>query len=56
MDEQTMRTVISILRQKLADAEWVNVQLQAEVIRLSSEPERVDDRPSQGNPHDLDTA
>lgn len=47
MDEQTARTVISILRQKLADLEWQNTQLQAEVIRLTSEqpsvpPEKAD--------------
>lgn len=41
-----MRTVISILRQKLADLDWQNTQLQAEIIRLNSEqkpePERTD--------------
>jgi hypothetical protein len=52
MDEQTMRTVISVLRQKMADLEWENVCLQAEVIRLTSEqPERVGN-PTQGEPHE----
>jgi len=31
------QTVITILRQKLADAEWENTLLQAEIIRLNAE-------------------
>jgi hypothetical protein len=38
MDEQTMRTIITILRQQLAEVEWQNVQLQAEIIRLTQTP------------------
>lgn len=45
-----MSVVISVLRQKLADLEWQNTLLQAEVIRLTNDqPERVDN--TQGDPH-----
>lgn len=37
MDEQTMRTIIGIQRQKIAELDWRNTQLEAEVIRLSSQ-------------------
>ena len=36
MDTQTAHTIIQVLRQKLADSEWQNTLLQAEVIRLTN--------------------
>lgn len=45
MDEQNMKTLIQVLRQMLADSQWREAQLQAEIIRLQTEQAPTGDQP-----------